>query len=102
MSDLIIFDPASLQQVSQHISSQTEALKRQTPSLLDQIDAVSQQLPQPLYDQAFWQIKRIQAFLDRSMEIRDRLSTFLQLAAKAAEQLDQEMAQTFGDHPTSG
>ncbi|WP_376793997.1 hypothetical protein [Thermogemmatispora sp.] len=101
MPDLILFAPQRLLQASQNISVRTQDLQQCTPSLLDEINTISQQLPPAYYEQAYWQIMRARAFLDRSMEIRDRIATFLKCAATAAQQLDQDLAQTFSSDASS-
>ncbi|MBX5450407.1 hypothetical protein [Thermogemmatispora sp.] len=101
MSDLILFAPQRLLYASRSISERTQHLQQRTPSLLDEINSISQQLPSEYYEQAYWQIMRARAFLNRSMEIRDRICMFLESAATAAQQLDQDLAQTFSDYSSS-
>jgi uncharacterized protein YukE len=97
MGDQIFFNVTELRQTARQIATETSELRGVTSRLLGQIDSTSQQLPPPAYEYSQSNMTRVRAFLERSMEIRDRISTLLKVTADTAEQLDRQMAQVFNE-----
>jgi hypothetical protein len=97
MGNHFLIDTDQVRTTSKAIKGDTDELRPKTGTYLGQIDETSKQLPALLYENSWAAILDIKAFLNRSMEERDRIHTLLEEVAKQVDKLDQELATLFQD-----
>ena len=97
MGDDFLINTDQVRKTAKAIKDDTDELRSKTDNWLGQIDATSKLLPSVLYESSWAAILDIRAFLNRSMEERDRINTLLQEVAKQVDQLDQQLAKEFQD-----
>lgn len=81
--------------ISHLISSETDTLKKQTDTQIGRVDETCKSLPPVVYNLAAPGFLVIKAFLGRSTDMRDRISTILSKTADVAEKTDQQIAGLF-------
>ena len=81
--------------ISHLISSETDTLKKQTDTQIGRVDETCKSLPPAVYSMAAPGFLVIKAFLGRSTDMRDRISTILSKTADLAEKTDQQLAGLF-------
>jgi len=97
MGDDFLINTDQVRKTAKAIKDDTDELRSKTDTWLGQIDATSKSLPPVLYENSWAAILDIRAFLNRSMEERDRINTLLQEVAKQVDQLDQQITKAFQD-----
>jgi hypothetical protein len=93
--DDFFVDTGKVRETAKAIKDDTDNLRSKTTTWLNKIDDTSKQLPSMLYQNSWAAITDIKAFLNRSMEERDRINTILQEVAKQVDALDQEIKKAF-------
>ena len=102
MSDDFMVNTEELTSTANMIKKDTDTLRGQTTHQIDQIDSAGQNLPGSMYTMLLPMLGEIKAYLNRSMDIRDRISTVLGEVAKAVEQEENQIKQQFTQLTPSG
>lgn len=95
MSDHFAVNTKELATAAHMIKKDTDTLRGQTDHHIEQIDSTSQSLPQALYPLLLPILSNIKAYLNRSMDIRDRISTVLGEVAQAVEKQENQITHSF-------
>ncbi|HLG63836.1 MAG TPA: hypothetical protein VKY19_17980 [Ktedonosporobacter sp.] len=95
MDDIIKVIVSDINNTANAIKKDTDALRGRTDNQIGWIDDTSKNLPAPAYNGLLPMLGDIKAYLHRSMDIRDRISTVLAEVAQVVQKQDQNIAHHF-------
>jgi conjugal transfer/entry exclusion protein len=95
MDNIARFDTQEMRTIANAISADTNELRTQTDPQIGKIDDTCKALPSVVYNMAAPGFLVVKAFLGRSMDIRDRISSILKQAADVVEEQEKQIESLF-------
>ncbi len=95
MDDVFKVVCEDLTNTSHAVKKDTDILRSKTEKQISQIDDNGKVLPQTMYTMLLPLLDEFKAYLGRSMDIRDRISTTLDAVAQAVAEQDKQIGKKF-------